>query len=133
MDLFIAAQDIGSIMLGLVEGESILCEETHAVSPEAYLQTLNTFLETHSVDPSSIQRLLVVPGPGSFTASRVSVTIANAIAFVWNIPVISFPNPQKLPLNDLIAQRSLKKEDEHPFTAPVYDRPPNITESKKHQ
>ena len=133
MDLFIAAQDIGSITLGLVDGASIVCEETHAVSPEAYLQTLNAFLEKNSVETSSIHRLLVVPGPGSFTASRVSVTIANTIAFVWNIPVVSLPNPQKLSLNDLIAQRSIKKEDEHPFTAPVYDRPPNITESKKHQ
>ena len=130
MELFIAAQDIGSMHLGLVENETLTRDETFAVSPEEYLQTIDGFLKKHSVPVSSLTRLLVVPGPGSFTASRVSVTLANTMAFALNIPVICLPNPEKKMLKELCG--SFVKADfvEQAFIAPLYDRPPNITQAK---
>jgi hypothetical protein len=34
-------------------------------------------------------RILVITGPGPFTATRAAVNIANALGFVWDVPVVS--------------------------------------------
>jgi tRNA A37 threonylcarbamoyladenosine modification protein TsaB len=35
------------------------------------------------------ERIMVVTGPGPFTATRAAVNIANALGFVWDVPVLS--------------------------------------------
>ncbi len=130
MDLFIAAQDIGSIHLGLGKNRTVDIEESFSVSPEEYLQTLDRFLKKHAVSVSSIGSLFVVPGPGSFTASRVSVTLANTMAFALNIPVVCLPNPEKKLLKELYNSFPKAEFVEQVFITPLYDRPPNITQAK---
>ena len=67
-------------------------------------------LDDKGVGLNDISAIEVVPGPGSFTSSRIGVAVANALAFGLNIPV-----------NGHL----------HEFVKPVYDRPANITMSKK--
>ncbi|MFO0702361.1 MAG: hypothetical protein U0514_00545 [Candidatus Andersenbacteria bacterium] len=38
-------------------------------------------------------RILVLDGPGPFSATRAAVNIANALAYAWNIPVIGVHGP----------------------------------------
>ena len=63
-------------------------EEQIDSSPEGYLHALDTKLQEWDIDQSTLSGLIVVTGPGSFTASRVSTTIANSIAFTQSIPVV---------------------------------------------
>ncbi|OGL61981.1 hypothetical protein A3C09_01480 [Candidatus Uhrbacteria bacterium RIFCSPHIGHO2_02_FULL_47_44] len=135
MDLFLCAQDIQFITFGLVShptptlpsgrGGGLRIEKTFEVPPEKYLASFDAFLREQQVLPEHISRLLVVNGPGSFTASRVSVVIANTFAFVRKIPVIPVENPDRLPIEKLLP--ILQTLPEHIFVTPAYDRPPNIT------
>ncbi len=111
--------------LGIVHETGEILEETFEVAPEKYLETIDGFLKKQQESLEHVDRLLIVTGPGSFTASRVSVTIANTIAFALNIPVISLPNPNRLSMTDLCSQ----SKGMHPdvFAYPMYDRPPMTT------
>ena len=64
----------------------------------------------------------VVVGPGSFTALRISVAIANTIGYVLKIPLYGFKKTEKIDFNKKRAQKQLK---------PFYNKKPNITISKK--
>lgn len=125
MDLFICAQDIQCITFGLVKDQTLFCEKVFDVPPENYLASLDRFLSEQHVAPVDVSRMLIVNGPGSFTASRVSVVIANTFAFVRQIPVCSLENPERKSLTELLPIfETLPKQA---FAVPAYDRPPNIT------
>jgi tRNA A37 threonylcarbamoyladenosine modification protein TsaB len=66
-------------------------------------------LKQQGLKPTDITEIEVNPGPGSFTGSRVGVTIANALAFALGIQV----NSQNPPIE------------------PIYSSPPGIILSKK--
>lgn len=128
MRLVIAAQDIAAITFGLVDGGTVREEKTVQTSPEGYLAALDQALKEWVVTPVNIEAVIVVTGPGSFTASRVSTTLANGLGFAWDVPVVGMENPEHLPLTSLdlpILQTSMS------YAAPTYDRPPEITVGKK--
>ena len=125
MDLFFSAQDIQCITFGLVKDQTLFCEKTFDVPPENYLASLHTFLLEQSLSVSDIKRVFVVNGPGSFTASRVSVVIANTIAFTQQIGMVSIENPDRRPMRELM--ETVLQSKEQTFVVPAYDRPPNIT------
>lgn len=119
------AQDIQFVTFGLIKDQTMFFEKTFEVPPEKYLASLNQFLVEQKKSPAEIQRILIVNGPGSFTASRVSVTIANTFAFVHQIPMMPIENPNRLSIGELIPL--MNQIPKHVFVIPAYDRPPNIT------
>lgn len=125
MDLFICAQDIQCITFGLVKDQTLFCEKTFEVSPEKYLASLDQFLSEQKMSSADISRILIVSGPGSFTASRVSVVVANAFAFVHKIPMVPIENPDRRSMSELLSDFTMIPEQS--FVVPAYDRPPNIT------
>jgi len=42
-------------------------------------------------------RILVLTGPGSFSATRAAVNIANALGYTWHVPVVGVHGPATLP------------------------------------
>lgn len=116
--------------LGIAKAGGEFYEESFLIAPEQYLQTIHLFLEKHQISLKDVKRIFVVPGPGSFTASRVSVTIVNTIAFTQNIPVISLPNSEKQSLRQLFEGTRYFPIKESLFVLPLYDRPPMITQAK---
>ncbi|MBI2473029.1 hypothetical protein HYV70_00530 [Candidatus Uhrbacteria bacterium] len=132
MFLVICAQDIQNISFGIVE-EGCLIKQKQFVSsfPEDYLLLLNDTLGEWGMKDheQEFEGVIVVTGPGSFTASRVSTTIANGFAFTRSIPVIGLSNPQRLDLASLLSvNRSTNLGAD--FVLPTYNRPPNITAQK---
>lgn len=127
MQLLIVAQDIASISLGLVEDRRVVKERTIATNPEGYLGALHETLQQWNFVPDQIEKIFVVTGPGSFTASRVSTTIANVLAFTQNIPIVALENPGHLSLKEL----DLSTQQRVSYANPTYDRPPEITVGKK--
>ena len=128
MILVIAAQDITSITFGLADEGEVRKEETIQASPEEYVSAFDQVLTQWSVARADIESILVVTGPGSFTASRVSTTIANGLGFAWNIPVVGTENPAHVPISDL--DLAVHETFLH-YARPTYDRPPEITTPKE--
>lgn len=128
MDLLIDAQNIASISFGRVEGNSVVLEQTVCARPEEYLLVLQKTLKQWDQAPDRIEKIFVITGPGSFTASRVSTTIANALAFAKDVPILALENPNHLPLKGLDLSTAKVVAS---YAIPTYDRPPEITVSKK--
>ena len=52
-------------------------------------------LDQQGVSFSKLTRIEVNPGPGSFTGSRMGVTVGNALAFALDIPISGVTPPVK--------------------------------------
>jgi len=130
MILFLAAQDISRMEAGLLDSDGrLLSFQEFNVSPEKYLATVAEFLNNHSTLLEVLKKIIVVSGPGSFTSTRIIVTIANALSFAKQIPVVGVENSARQDGEELI--RTLgevwAKQKVEGFATPVYDRPPHIT------
>lgn len=128
--LAISSQDIRQITLGLLTDEGFVEKTFQDTSPEQHLLTLDAFLKDAGVAKSAIDSVVVVTGPGSFTASRVSTTIANALAFVLCVPVRGVENSERLSLEVCVRKAMDAKGDRTPFATPTYDKDPHITSPK---
>ena len=51
------------------------------------MPSIRTILEKNGVNVNQLNEILVCNGPGSFTGSRIAVTIAKTMAFSLNIPI----------------------------------------------
>lgn len=69
---------------------------------------LTKTMDTLGYSPQDISEIEVNPGPGSFTGSRVGVTIANALGMALKVPVNGQHNPIEV----------------------IYSAPPSITSKK---
>ncbi|MFH1433457.1 MAG: hypothetical protein ABIG32_01000 [Candidatus Uhrbacteria bacterium] len=122
-----SAQDIKEITIGLIEGDSLVQLETKKGGPEEYLELIMKQLKSWHQSIKNVEAVVVVLGPGSATALRASVTIANAIGFARGIAVIGLANPDRLEPEQLlsISARQITAARTKSFlpTAPVYDRP----------
>ena len=52
-------------------------------------EQVSTFLKANSVKPSDLTAVIAGVGPGSYTGTRVAVTIAKTLAYALNIPAYS--------------------------------------------
>ena len=134
MFLFLSAQDIDSAEFGLLDAEGHLFSfEKLAVPPEKYLSSMVEFLDRQAVSLDSLKGIVVVSGPGSFTATRLMVTIANTLAFTKQLPIVGVENSARQSGDELIRDFGLIwiKQKADGFVMPIYDRPPHITIKKQ--
>jgi tRNA A37 threonylcarbamoyladenosine modification protein TsaB len=129
--LLISAQDIREFHVALVQGQEIQKEAHCAVAPELYLKTFADVLGEWEINLSEIDELIVVTGPGSFTASRVSVTIVNTLAYTKSIPLRGIENTKKLEIAALWDQVKDRLPEPSGSVLPSYDRAATITQPKK--
>ncbi len=128
MLLVLSAQDIHRLEVVVMDGERVRHEAVVETPPEGFLSTVNALVNSWNMAWKDFTRVAVVSGPGSFTSTRVIVTIANGMAFGRNIPIVSVENPDRKPLVELVPD--MLSATPNGFVAPVYDRPPHITSRK---
>ncbi len=84
------------------------------------------------VKSSEISGVTVAVGPGSFTAVRMGVVVANALAYGLSVPILGVRIPTSEPPSrhtlDILAARPAGKRG---IVLPVYARPPSITKRRK--
>lgn len=126
MLLFLMAQDIHSITFGSIDKAVVKDIQTVDVPPERYLQCLAERLDHTSHRLENFDGIVAVIGPGSFTSCRMSLMIANTIAFTQQIPIIPLENPERLAVEELLGSCAWQTIAPKPFVVPVYDRVAHI-------
>lgn len=75
-------------------------QERYQLAPRQHthlmLQMLESLLEEAKLKPHDLDAIAFSRGPGSFTGSRISASIVQAIAFAVNIPVVPISSLQCL-------------------------------------
>ncbi|MBX4187309.1 MAG: hypothetical protein KW802_03590 [Candidatus Doudnabacteria bacterium] len=126
MILFIDTTDFDQTRLALVTDQVVWHVFTTRDLSEKLLPEINKFLRKQKVSLSKVRKLAVVAGPGGFSRTRTGVAVANALAYGLGIPLVVLP-ALKIP-TDLLQLSRFKTQK---MAAPIYDRDPHITLSKK--
>lgn len=74
-----------------------------------------------------VNKIGVVRGPGGFTAARVGVVVANALAKSWGVKVVGLvgnPEPEEL-------AEEVDRQEGAELVEPYYEYAPHITTPKK--
>lgn len=80
--------------IALVKNHEILAEnswKSEQNEAETLLPNIKKLLIKAQLDWKDIDKIAVIKGPGPFTALRVSIAVANSIAYALNIPIWGIP------------------------------------------
>lgn len=94
---------------------------------EQLLAKITELLTRQNSSFDDLHGIVVFKGPGSFTGLRIGVTVANAIAYSKNIPIVGSGGDNWQPEG---ISRLAKNEDDKQVV-PEYGAPPNVTHPKK--
>lgn len=78
--------------LFLIEGEKIvdsLSWLAHRELSDTLLHKIEALVSSNAITPSDLRAVIAYQGPGSFTGLRIGLSVANALAYALNIPVIA--------------------------------------------
>jgi tRNA A37 threonylcarbamoyladenosine modification protein TsaB len=136
MILIISTEKNTHFSVGLSDGQGISQYKTvrkKYQQSELLLVTIDLLLET-----SKVRGIVVVKGPGDFSALRIGVSTANGLSYAWQIPVVgvklnekmlALKEKQKLAEVLQLGQELLSKYKPRSRVScvlPEYDQEPNI-------
>jgi tRNA A37 threonylcarbamoyladenosine modification protein TsaB len=79
----------------------------------------------------NLSGIAVVYGPGSFSAIRSGVLIANLLSRLYHLPLYGFSKEEAADLIDVRRKLSSNAVKPSAYISPLYDAEPNITQSVK--
>lgn len=124
MILYINTTSHDEIIIALRSGARVIVQKK-IIAPrrqaEKLVLAISRLLKVQKFKLSDLKKIVVANQGGSFTALRIGVITANALAYALKIPVES--EPQTTGKN--------KKFGRYSLVQPCYDREPTIGESKK--
>jgi tRNA threonylcarbamoyladenosine biosynthesis protein TsaB len=116
--------------LYLLEGNKRLSEikwQAHLKLAETLNSKVEEILNKSSISYKDLNGIAVFKGPGSFTGLRIGMSVANALAYAENIPIVAREGEGWLrqSANDLMAGETDK------IAIPEYGSPAHITQPRK--
>jgi len=113
-------------------GKKIIFGTKLGAAPKAggfILKELKILEKRGILKTEDIKKLAVLSGTGSFSGIRTGMAVGNALALSLKIPIVLLDVKE---IGDLeSAAKIIAKKPGKPMAAPVYDREPNITVSKR--
>ena len=97
------------------------------------LITVDKMLSDNKLLKSDIDSISVNPGPGSYTGLRIGLTVANFLAFCFNIPIREVTFAHDDGGDEVLQEDAMTTFDLENFVCPVmpvYAKPPHITKPK---
>lgn len=101
--------------------------EAHRQLAETIHKQIAKILDESSISLQQLNGLVIYRGPGSFTGLRIGLSVANAIAYANNVPVVatSGSNWQQQGIEALLAGKNER------VALPEYGAPARTTRAKK--
>ena len=135
MILLIDTSNIEYFFLGLADSQGLKLQKkvnAHFEQEEKLLLNLDQLCQKAKVQPNTFSGVIVVDGPGSFSALRIGLAVANTIGWQLHIPVVGvhkneFCSPEEL---YIVGSKLLKQKFGFSLVLPVYDKEPNINLKK---
>ena len=100
--------------------------EAHRELADTLLLKINELLKSKNITNNDIKGIIMHTGEGSFTGLRIGTTVANAMAYSLNIPIVAAKGGEWI-RSGLEAIESAKVGD---LVVPEYNAEPNITKPK---
>ena|SRR3989344_3403784 len=102
MKLKIDTTDSKNITVELFDGKESISKlvETQKLGSQVLLPMIDKILKINKLKITDIKSVEVNPGPGSFTGTRVGVSVANALGLALNIPLNGKKGKIVLPIYD---------------------------------
>lgn len=100
--------------------------EAHRTLAATLVSNIGEFLEENKTSTKELTGLVVFTGAGSFTGLRIGTTVANALAYSNEVPIVAGEG------EDWLADGLKKLPDAklEKYVIPTYDREPNITKPR---
>lgn len=98
--------------------------QAHRQLAETLHLKINQILLENQKSLEDIERIVVYEGPGSFTGLRIGISVANALSYSLDVPIVSSTGTDWI-------KKSLLQINSGNFVQPVYGAEPHITEQKK--
>ncbi len=135
MILYINTTDGEKITLALGRAGELVAEKEFKAKysqSETLLPAIYLLLTKNKIKLSDLRGIVIVNGPGPFTATRIGVTTANALAYGLKIKIAGLRAGEFKSIEEMVAKGwvKLKKVKLKNIVEPVYDREPNITIGK---
>ncbi len=138
MYLYINTSQSEKIVLALLDKKGEILElksiKAKYKQSEKLLSEINKLkVKSKKLKVEYLKGVLVVIGPGGFTALRIGVATANALAWSLQIPILGIENKNNLDDKKLVDKKFKKILRLNKFrqVLPRYGKQPNITISKK--
>lgn len=135
--LFINTANNQEVIFILFKNKGLIKVRQKASRPSGglVLKLIDRLLKKGRVSPNNLKAVYVACGPGSFSALRTGVVIANTLAKSLNIPVIGLKTDEVITdqgLLKLIKKKrfNLKSSSTFKPVVPFYGKEPNITMPK---
>jgi tRNA threonylcarbamoyladenosine biosynthesis protein TsaB len=116
--------------IGLYDGAKQLVYETwqaHRQLAETLHRKIELLLKTQQKAWPDLQGIVCFQGPGSFTGLRIGLTVANALADSYRLPIVATQDPRWLESG---LDRLLEGESDH-LALPFYGADAHITLPRK--
>ncbi|HSX31013.1 MAG TPA: hypothetical protein VLE99_03790 [Candidatus Saccharimonadales bacterium] len=99
----------------------------HRQLAEALHAKIGLLLQTQQMNWQNLQGIVCFQGPGSFTGLRIGISVGNALAYSYDLPIVATQDPAWLEtaINQLLAGTN------HRQAQPFYGADANITPPKK--
>ena len=116
--------------IGLFDGQEKLAYQTwqaHRQLAETIHKKLQELLESKNKKLEDITGVVIYKGPGSFTGLRIGVSVANALAYARDVPVVASEGEGWIASG---TESIISQPSKLPVT-PEYGQPVHITQQKK--
>lgn len=115
--------------IGLFDGQTKLAYEVwhaHRALAETLHGKIRDLLQSQSKTLADMEGIVIFKGPGSFTGLRIGITVANALAESFKLPIVGTQNTW---IEDGITQLQNGEDDQ--LVLPEYGAPVHITPPKR--
>jgi tRNA A37 threonylcarbamoyladenosine modification protein TsaB len=133
MRLVISTESNQKFSIALADASQLIdyiLVEKPFVQSELALKTIDQLFKKHKVGKRNLKEIIVISGPGDFSAVRIGISIANALAYAWNVPVKGVElekqyRAEESKLKDVLKMSEKVKAGN--IAKPIYIAEPNIT------